>query len=122
MRNRGWTSVRFGVDTEEEPSRVAVADDERPMRILIAGDFSGHREQEEEGWSRSERPFLIDPDEVDDVLSSLKPSVRIPLGGPERAGITIEFRSFDDFHPDSLYQKLPLFQALAAADRVRDPT
>lgn len=78
-----------------------------PMRLLLLGDFSGR--------PASERPPLatrptvrIDLDNFDAILARLTPRVSTGVGD-------IAFASLDDFHPDALFAKLPLFQALRTA-------
>ena len=82
-------------------------DDEEPMRLLVLGDFSGS--------PASERPPLasrptrqVDMDTVEDVLRRYHPRVSVQAG-------EIQFERIDDFHPDRLYARLDLFQALRQA-------
>jgi type VI secretion system protein ImpC len=82
-------------------------DDGRPMRLLVVGDFSGR--------PPSERPPLdsrpthqVDVDTLDLIMHRLGPRLR------GRAG-EVTFRRIDDFHPDQLYARLDLFQALRRA-------
>jgi type VI secretion system protein ImpC len=78
-----------------------------PMRLLVMGDFSGR--------PAAERPPLatrpthkVDIDNLDTVINRLAPRLHL-------AGGTVEFGQLDDFHPDSLYMRLELFQALRQA-------
>lgn len=78
-----------------------------PLRLLLLGDFSGR--------PAAERPPLagrptqrVDIDNLDSVLQRLAPRVAHAAG-------EIQFTLLDDFHPDSLYERLPLFQALREA-------
>jgi type VI secretion system ImpC/EvpB family protein len=82
-------------------------DSEEPMRLLILGDFSGS--------PASDRPPLesrptrqVDMDNLDDVLRRYQPRVSVKTG-------EIHFNRLDDFHPDQLYARLDLFQALRQA-------
>ena len=75
-----------------------------PMRLLVVGDFRG--------TAGSERPPLpgrptqqVDLDTFDDVMRRLAPRLNGPSG-------EIGFSQIDDFHPDRLYARLDLFQAL----------
>jgi type VI secretion system protein ImpC len=113
---RGFVETAIDVDTEieERPLSLRLDDGDGPFRILIAGNFSGKKHHR--GESRdARRPMMVDPDTLDDVIAGLKPSVTVTLEGTEQVQVPIEFRSLDDFHPDSLYQKLPLFRALHSA-------
>lgn len=77
------------------------------MRLLVLGDFSGK--------PAAERPPLagrptqrVDVDNLDTVLRRLAPRVALPSG-------ELHFEELDHFHPDALYARLPLFQALRDA-------
>jgi type VI secretion system protein ImpC len=109
---RGFVETAIDVDAEREESPLALRldDGDGPFRILIVGNFSGRKHHRD-----GNRPMLVDPDTLDDVIAALKPSVTVALEGAEQAQVPIEFHSLDDFHPDSLYQKLPLFRALHSA-------
>jgi type VI secretion system protein ImpC len=82
-------------------------DDGDPMRLLILGDFSGKAAAERTPIGA--RPMQrLDIDTFDDVMRRMAPR----LGGP--AG-EIRFEQIDDFHPDRLYARLDVFQALRDA-------
>lgn len=76
-----------------------------PLRILVIGNLSGGS-----GAPLAERRALpVDIDSLEPVCTRLAPGVTLDLGtGP----VTIEFRSLDGFHPDRLWERLPLFRAL----------
>ncbi|HRD48341.1 MAG: type VI secretion system contractile sheath large subunit [Candidatus Competibacter sp.] len=85
-----------------------------PLRILIMADFSGrnHREASADLPDLDNRPLLpVDVDHFDTVMARFSPKVSLPLG-VNGAALTISFGQLDDFHPDALYQRLELFQAL----------
>lgn len=95
-------------------STPAVPLDDTPFRIAILGDFTGRhsRGAEESGAALARRPaWPVDRDDVDLVIREMGVALHLRLepGGPPLA---IRFESLDDFHPDRLYQRLPLFQAL----------
>jgi len=82
-------------------------DESEPMRLLVFGDFSG--------TPAGERPPLasrptarVDIDTLDVVIKRLSPRLRMPTG-------EIRFAQLDDFHPDHLYTRLDVFQALREA-------
>jgi type VI secretion system protein ImpC len=114
MRGFVETSIDVDEETEERPLALRLDDGDQPFRILIAGNFSGRHHHRGEA-RETHRPMLVDPDTFDDVIASLKPAVTVALAGEEQVQVPIEFRSLDDFHPDSLYRKLPLFRALHSA-------
>ena len=73
--------------------KAVVVEDDPPSNYLVLGDFGG----------RAAAPIAIDRDNFDGVLSRM--DVRI-------AGT--QFRELDDFHPDRLFQRLPLFREFAS--------
>ncbi|MDF1554324.1 MAG: type VI secretion system contractile sheath large subunit, partial [Deferrisomatales bacterium] len=77
------------------------------MRLLVMGDFSGR--------PAAERPPLasrptqrVDLDNLDDVLRRLAPRLTLPSG-------ELRFEEIEDFHPDALYSRFGLFDALRQA-------
>ncbi|MCW5964197.1 MAG: type VI secretion system contractile sheath large subunit [Bryobacterales bacterium] len=93
---------------EVEPgSRTAqVIDNERVFRILVMGDFSG-KEKESRGQLAQRRPIHVDRDNFDDVLASVRPTVMLRLGGDEP--FPLKVADIDDFRPEAIFQKNPLF-------------
>jgi type VI secretion system protein ImpC len=86
-----------------------------PMRILLMGDFSGraNRGAVESGPALANRPIRqVDVDNFEQLMASYHPSLTLSLEGEARAPLTIEFSELEDFHPDALFQRLELFQAL----------
>ena len=82
-------------------------DESEPMRLLVLGDFSGN--------AVTGRPVLgsrptqrVDIDNLNDVMQRLAPRLSVQSG-------EIRFQQIDDFHPDELYARLDLFQALRQA-------
>lgn len=86
-------------------------DPDQPLRILVMGDFSGRGSAGIEDRPSS-KPRRVDVDNFDSLLSSLKPTFRVPLGDSAGAEMVIEITDIEDFHPDQLYHKLPVFQQL----------
>lgn len=87
-------------------------DESDPMRLLILGDFSGKAPAERAPLA-SRPTARMDIDSFDDVMRRLAPRATAPAG-------EIRFEQIDDFHPDRLYARLELFQALREA-RARPP-
>lgn len=80
---------------------------EQPMRLLLVGDFSGRPSSERPPLAT--RPTVgVDVDNFDSVMKRLAPRVTTGVG-------EIAFAHLDDFHPDALFAKLALFQALRTA-------
>jgi type VI secretion system protein ImpC len=104
QRNTMVTSVNLSVRTREQP-QVRPRSPEAPFRILLLGDFSGSAANEDANW----KPRRIDIDNWEEVMRRLSPSLQIPVGDP---ATVIALQSIDDFHPDALFARLPLFQQL----------
>lgn len=82
-------------------------DDSEPMRLLVLGDFSGQAARERPPLAT--RPAQrVDVDNLDAVVRRVGPRLALPSG-------EIRFEQIDDFHPDRLYARLDLFQALRQA-------
>lgn len=87
--------------------------DDTPFRIALIGDFSGRasRGANEGGSALAKRPaWQVDRDDLDQVMKEIGPSLRLTLADGDE--LVIRFSSLDDFHPDRLFERLPLFQAL----------
>ncbi len=91
---------------------------ETPFRMLVAGDFSGKGNR---GADTSAKvpvapmrltPIRVDRDNIDEVLDRLEVLIELPLLGENAPLVSIKFSELDDFHPDALYQRLAVFQAL----------
>ena len=83
-----------------------------PMRLLVVGDFSARPAAERRPLA--ERPtHRVDVDTLDEVIARLAPRLLTTAG-------SVDFTQLDDFHPDALYQRLPLFDALRQS-RTRPP-
>jgi type VI secretion system protein ImpC len=77
------------------------------MRLLMLGDFSAKPASQK--TPLAERPsHRVDLDTLDQVMRRLGPQLTLAEG-------TIDFQSLDDFHPDQLYARAPLFQQLRQA-------
>lgn len=77
------------------------------MRLLVLGDFSG-RAAEDRPPLASRPTVRVDIDTLEDVIKRLSPRLSTPTG-------EIRFAQLDDFHPDQLYSRLDVFQALREA-------
>ena len=97
--------IRLTAGTSEAPERPA---EETPFRILLLGNFSGRSA----GRSANRRPLLIDRDNFEEVLTKLDVQVHLPAGQGSPAPLTLHFHDLDDFHPDRLYERLEMFEAL----------
>lgn len=98
MPKSSYASVTLDVDAEAQPRPVEVEPD-TPFRILLLGDFSGRANRGEPPPERL-KPYLIDRDNVDQVLARMRPELEL---GPHGRGLVLRFRELEDFHPDRIY-------------------
>ena len=109
--------------TESEP-RYRV-ERERPMRILLLGDFSGRTGRSGEPAEAplaERRPLHADVDSFDAVLRRLQPRLRLEREETAMPPADLEFLELEDFHPDRLYDRLELFRELRhLRKRLQDP-
>ena len=98
----GSLSFEFSFNsTQQQPTS-----DGLPMRILLLDNFGGHRIRS----VLAERTFaLVDIDNFDQVLARHAPHLDLDLSG---TAIHLEFRSLEDFHPDTLFGNVHLFANL----------
>jgi len=105
--------MQFNLDLGRAASpRPAAGGGKGPMRLLVLGDFSA-RPAAERPPLAERRTHRVDLDSVDAVLQRLAPRLQLAAG-------EIDFEQLDDFHPDAIYRRLPLFDALREA-RARPP-
>ena len=84
-----------------------------PFRIAILGDFSGRANRGVCETTLSDRtPHFVDRDNLDNVLKKCGVEIRLPILGKESPPICIKFSELDDFHPDSIFERLDVFEAL----------
>jgi len=89
--------------------------DEVPFRVLLIGDWSGRRNrglsassEELKAW----RPLLVDRDNLNQLIARLGVKLHLPLTKDGSQTLTITFNDLDDFHPDRLFSRLEIFDAL----------
>ncbi len=102
----------FGTLTAERPDRK---DLHRPkFRMALFGDFTGRaaRGLVEPGDAlASRKPILLDVDTVEDIIESFATTLTLPIG-KDGMGIEVNLKELDDLHPDELYEKIEIFDAL----------
>lgn len=94
--------------------------DEIPFRLLIIGDFSNSEGAAVPAGRLDAKPAPVDIDTFDALLARLAP--RLQLASAEGEAIALTIAEFEDFHPDSLYRRLPVFAPLRdLRRRLSDP-
>ena len=79
-------------------------EDDEPIRLLVLADFSGRPAAER--MPLATRPtHRVDLDNLDEAFLRLHPRLSLPVG-------EVSFEKVDDFHPDSLYRRLDVFESL----------
>jgi type VI secretion system protein ImpC len=88
-----------------QPATGRARDTSAPFRLLLIGDFSGRPADQKAPLAR--RPVMrVDVDNFDAVLQRIAPVQR-----------DIAFATLDDFHPDALFDRMPVFAALRQTRR-----
>jgi len=118
----GMTDFEFNF-TKPQLKRAAVRSAQIPERILVLGNFSGHKTIETEIKPISLRTIhALDIDTFDSVLARIEPRIHLEAVGDSGVSLDIEIDDLDDFHPDSLFQKLEIFDSLREMrQRLLDP-
>jgi type VI secretion system protein ImpC len=103
-----------------EENAVARPTSETPFCIAILGDFSGrdNRGLIEPRAVGERRPYLVDRDNFDAVLSRLRPELHLPTEGGNP--LVFRFSQLDDFHPDHLFENEAFQKLKAVRERVQD--
>ncbi len=103
----------YGTISEPQPERASMNRDR--FRIAIFGDFAGRaaRHLMETGDALAARtPILLDVDTVEDVIAGFATTLTLPIG-KDGEGIEVRLEELDDLHPDELYEKVEIFEAIA---------
>jgi len=114
--------IGFTVGTQ--PRRSSVGQElERRFRIAVLGDFSGRGAS----GAPAETPLAkrpahwVDRDNFEEVMMTIGPSISVSFGDGSPHP-PLRFTELDDFHPDHLYERLPVFRALRTLRRrLADP-
>src|SRR5437773_561650 len=81
--------------------------EEPPFRILVLGDWSASSEKRD---LNDRLPIDIDRDNFDQVLARISPGLELPQ--TDGNILELKFSSLDDFHPDRIFERLPMFAKL----------
>jgi len=107
-----FSEVEIDVETGAA-ARGEAPEPEEPFRVVILGDFSGRANRGLcEPRLAGRRPVLVDRDNFELVLAKLGAELHLPVGAEEGPRLAIRFLELDDFHPDRIFERVDLFQAL----------
>jgi len=117
------TKSNFEAEVSMEREAIPVPEDP-PFLVLLAGDYSGRANlaRTTDAVLRAPSPIEVDRDNFEDVLKRLNVGIRIEPGGEGTGIIPLNFTSLDDFHPDNIFKRVPLFADLRdVRKRLMDP-
>lgn len=96
----------------------AIEQKELPFVVGVLGDFSGSPEAPL-ARPRDRKFVSLDRDNFDEVMTGMAPRatyrVANALTGEGEFGVTLNFKSMDDFGPEAVVQQTPVLQKLHAA-------
>lgn len=96
--------ANFTLETESTPLR-----EDMPFHLLMLGNWEGNSNFSLK--SLSDRKFTeIDRDSFDDVMRRITP--QLILNFDADTSVKLTFECLDDFHPDSIFQRVSLFSDL----------
>ena len=116
--DRDRLRVELDVNPASAVHRASAPASASTFRIALLGDFSGRESHGETTVEHgraiaARRPVRVDRDTLDDVIARFRPRVR--WSDVSERAMDIELTSLEDFHPDRLYDRLPIFRALRDA-------
>ena len=106
---------------QRAPAREATPDE--PFRILVLADLNGRRatDRRDAQGSDGRRSVPIDRDDFDAVMTRCEPRLKLRLGANGGTEVALAFATLDDFHPDALFRRVPVFARLRdLRDRLLD--
>src|SRR2546428_5949225 len=107
------SSHRIEVGLSVEPEAVDARHDvAAPFCIALFGDFTARSHRGIVAAGRLIEPVLVDRDNLDEVLARLHPELHVRLQGERDPAVRVRFAELDDFHPDRLYERLPVFEGV----------
>jgi type VI secretion system protein ImpC len=119
MPSRSEVHLDAGVGPRPDAPGAPLPDQLLP--IALVGDFSGRAHRGSVAVLPSlqdRRPVRVDRDTLDQALAQFAPEISLALGGGPADAATARFTTLDDFHPDALLDRLPVFALLRS---LREP-
>jgi type VI secretion system protein ImpC len=104
-QSRAGIKAEFTFGKGKRPARPASGG--TAFRMLVLADFGGHAARGEVRPGGGLAPQRVDLDTLPSVLHRIAPRIPIALGS--EPAFTIAIEDMEDFHPDHLFARLPLF-------------
>ena len=82
---------------------------EPPFRMLVLGDWSGDAARPD---LAARGPVMVDRDNFDAVMDRFGASLNLHIHGEGSDPIELRFSELEDFHPDRIFDQVPLFSDL----------
>jgi len=115
----GRLEFDFGMAGGSKPQRVETS----PFIMMVLGEFggnAGNRANNDPAWLMQVPVRNVDIDNIDQLWSVFKPRLEIDI---DSAMVELVPTDLDDFHPDHLFNTLPLFGELRKLrKRLLDPS
>lgn len=99
-KSRGGIEMNLVVGGRGATSRPG---EDTPFRVLVLGSFA-------DATPASTKPVHVEVTGLDDLIERWSPSLSLTM--PDGAVIDVGFEALDDFHPDALFDRLPVFAAV----------
>lgn len=97
--------MQFDMTLKPAGARGKRRDGDTPMRLLLVADLGGDRHTP----LAARRALALDIDTFDPVVARVAPRLTLAIDGQQ---LDLTFASLEDFHPDRLFARLPVFDAL----------
>ncbi|MEN9629672.1 MAG: hypothetical protein RJA10_2899 [Pseudomonadota bacterium] len=97
--------LQFDMTLQPAGARRTPRADDAPLRLLLLADLGGDRSVP----LAARKPLALDIDSFDGVLARVAPRLSLDLAGQR---LDLAFQALEDFHPDALFARLPVFGAL----------
>ena len=99
--------TKVTLETESLP-----VDDDAPFHILLLGDWSGRESRKVNSDLAKSKPLEIDKDNFEEVMQRINVGLNLDFQNNGENILSLKFTEFEDFHPDKIFQQIPLFAAL----------
>ncbi len=86
--------------------------EEMPLRILFLGDWSGRESRAAFVKPPKFKAFEIDRDNFETIMQKFSVNLLLNFESVEKNSLSLEFSEIDDFHPDRIFQTVPIFAKL----------